>query len=781
MHVILSAGSMRKGALRFGCLLLWLSLLLGMGLRGVAWAGNRAQDEYALRIHTAGPGLYRLTHAALAATGLALPAQAGSFALSCGGEFVGLDFQDEDGERTFTPGDSLVFYGQAYADRYQTGNVCFLAWQPGMDVHPNHRAMPRRSLADGGDLPLTTRITRTLTVERNLPYHSTYPLASTEDHWFDLPLVVNSANLTASRSYTFPLSLPLPGPDEARLTLRLFGGITSGGSRDQAVDIFWNDIPLATARWTGNSPYTLSLPLSADWLQSENQLTLLAARQAISGADAFWISPDWLSLDYSAVAQAQDDRLLLLPDALSRQAMRVAVSGFSGPDLLAYAIDDPTLPQRLTDFSPQPGVDGYGLALPVGPPGTAYALARGDALLSPRAIAVKQPSAWATPNHQADYIAIVHSAFWEAIDPLLAHRQQEGMAIAKVHVQDIYDEFAFGRTDPEAIRSFLTYAYHHWNQDGPRPRFVLLVGDGHYDFRGDSGTSLLNFIPPYLVAVDPWLGETAADNRYVSIDGPDDYLPNMHIGRIPANTPGDVTAVVEKILAYENGAGDAEWRRRAVFVADAADDPAYNFHTVSDEMSSHLPQPISPRRIYYGPEYPSGEAMRTAIRNAFDSGALLLQWFGHASRFRWGSVSMFNINDVPALAANASWPITFDYSCWSGYFINLIEARPALAEALLLTPGRGSVATLAPSGLHVGDALRLLNLGIFEAIFTDKIDRLGPAIDQGRAYYLARSDGWHDVIDTSVLFGDPALKLRLPDGAVLSQPPVYLPQIQRNE
>ena len=62
------------------------------------------------------------------------------------------------------------------------------------------------------------------------------------------------------------------------------------------------------------------------------------------------------------------------------------------------------------------------------------------------------------------------------------------------------------------------------------------MGDGHYDFTGVT-TTLPNLIPPYLDNLDPWIGETAADNRFVTVDGPNDILPDMHMGRIPAQTP----------------------------------------------------------------------------------------------------------------------------------------------------------------------------------------------------------------------------------------------------
>ncbi len=797
MHVKPPSHPSALSSVRLGLIASWLLLLLWSGQSSIAYAaglhrsdrqipadspGNQQplNVQARLRIQTDTPGLYRLAHADLAAPGLPLPTLASAFGLTCGGAPVSLGFHDEDADGFFSSGDFLVFYAQSYTDRYQDVNTCFLTWQPGVTDNPDHRAIAAYTQPNQDDLLLTTRITRTLRVETNVEYRSAYSLERTADHWFDLPLLVNSATPTATRSYLVTLTQPITTDGAARLTARFYGGVTSGATTAQGIELLWNSATVTAAEWLGNTAYTVTASLSGAHLQTHNQITLLAARSAISGADSFWVSPDWMIVEYPALAVADEDRLLLPAASLPAAPARLIVNGFISPDLLIYAIDKPDEPQRFLGLPLQPTAEGYRVVLPVDHPGAAYALSSLDALRTPRAIAVDQPSTWATPDHQADYIAIVHRRFWDAIDPLLAYRQQEGLAVAKIDVQDIYDEFAYGRIDPEAIRTFLAYAYHNWNQGSLPPQYVLLVGDGHYDFKGYSGTTLGNFIPPYLIAVDPWLGETAADNRYVSINDPDDYLPDMHIGRIPAQTPDDVTAVVQKILAYEAAPATADWRKRVVFVADAADDPAYNFHAVSDEMAAQLPEAIESQRIYYGPDQPDGDAMRTSIRAAFDAKAFLVQWFGHASRFRWGSVSMFNINDLPALAANDSWPITFDYACWSGYFVNLLADRPALAEALLLTPERGSVASLAPSGLHVGSALRVLNQGILHAIFVEGVDRLGPAVDRGRNYFAANSPAWHDVIDTSVLFGDPALKLILFDRPVAPLLPLYLPLVGKD-
>ncbi len=340
-------------------------------------------------------------------------------------------------------------------------------------------------------------------------------------------------------------------------------------------------------------------------------------------------------------------------------------------------------------------------------------------------------------------------------------------------MQDIYDEWSYGRRDPEAIRSFLTYAYRCWN-GGPcaappamppnPPQYVLLVGDGHYNFQDVSGITLPNLIPPYLVHVDPWRGEVPADNRFVSADGPDDFLPDMAIGRVPARTAVDVAAVVDKVIGYETAAPGGAWQERVVFAADNNLDPSGDFHDFSDDVRLNwLPGGYDDRTIYYNRDYFSAGAMNTAIRNAFDADALMVQWFGHGNIVRWGSVQVFTIFDPPAMQANDTWPFLAAYTCLTGSFVYIGAFPQSLAEVLLMTPQRGSVAVLAPSGLHIGGALTLLNKGVVQSIFEQRMERAGQAVDAAKLYYFGNTGSFLELVDTFIFFGDPALKLRLPE------------------
>ncbi len=758
--------------------------------RRPAQDANTFTAQPALRITTDRRGMHRLTYGDLAAAGAPVAdVDPASLAMWYGDELIASEVTGaEDGR--FDPGDLVIFYAEPYTGRYMTQNVYWLTWGGEAGAR-----MAQRAAAPSGALTAASAITQTARVEYDRVYYSDYKLPAEHDRFFDNSLYVMQPPGAATTAVTYTFGLDdLVTAGRARLRAALYGGKTQAADPDQSVAVAVNGQVAGVYQWKGSVLHTVADTLPAAWLSPATQVKLEAALAQLPGLASYWVVPDWVEISYPALADAEEDRLyiegvvseaatppphrLYLPlinsgsgSAPPASAPQVTATGFTTADVRVYDIRDPQRPVRLTGAGVTPAGGAYtvGFSDPALATGR-YWLATGAGLLAPVAVAADAPSAWRTADHAADYIAVVHRSLWDAIQPLLDHRAAEGLRIAKVDVQDIYDEWSGGLVDPEAIRSFLARAYRHWNAGGAPPTYVLLVGDGHYDFKNVRRTNLPNLVPPYLLDIDPWIGETAADNRFVAVDGPDDYLPDMAVGRIPARNPADVTAVVNKILAYETTATAGPWQSRAVFVADDFANRDGNFHALSDEVRlNDVPAGYETPRLYYRLDETLDTAaeMRTAIRGAFNSGALLVQWFGHASKARWGSVDMFNTTDAPALVSNTTWPLTASYACWSGYFINMSIAGgygsvQTLAEQLLLTPGRGSLADFSPSGLHIGAALVTLDRGMTRAILHDRQARVGLAADAARQYVYAASAAWHDVIDTQILFGDPATRLRLP-------------------
>ncbi|MBU1708221.1 hypothetical protein KKB28_09975, partial [bacterium] len=92
---------------------------------------------------------------------------------------------------------------------------------------------------------------------------------------------------------------------------------------------------------------------------------------------------------------------------------------------------------------------------------------------------------------QADMIIITPDEWFDNIEPLKTFHEtnvEEPLSVMRVKLSDVYDEFGWGNTDPVAIRDFLLYAYNNWRGSSgaeQAPRYLLLVGDGNYDYRGN--------------------------------------------------------------------------------------------------------------------------------------------------------------------------------------------------------------------------------------------------------------------------------------------------------
>jgi len=81
-----------------------------------------------------------------------------------------------------------------------------------------------------------------------------------------------------------------------------------------------------------------------------------------------------------------------------------------------------------------------------------------DQTRSPLSAMPDRPSTWKSKSNAANLVIITHDSLKDSFRPLQALRQSQGLKVAMVDVEDIYDEFNFGNKSPQAIKDFLTYA-----------------------------------------------------------------------------------------------------------------------------------------------------------------------------------------------------------------------------------------------------------------------------------------------------------------------------------
>jgi hypothetical protein len=251
----------------------------------------------------------------------------------------------------------------------------------------------------------------------------------------------------------------------------------------------------------------------------------------------------------------------------------------------------------------------------------------------------------------------------------------------------------------------------------------------------------------------------------VTISG-DDALVDMYIGRLPANSAADAAAMVNKIIAYENGLNTGSWEKNVVLVADNQTE-AYEavFETINEDAAALLPSKMVPLKGYLGDYLLAGD-LSTDLTNWINNGALIVNYSGHASLQQWAAESILVNADVTTLTNTAKYPFFISMSCLTGYFGYLDAAlgpQPSLAEALLQPADKGAVAAFMPTGMTTTAGQQILNNAVFETIFIKDVRQLGPAIASAKQTLLANGDAYSEQISqTFLLFGDPAQTLKIP-------------------
>jgi uncharacterized repeat protein (TIGR01451 family) len=642
-----------------------------------------------------------------------------------------------EGDGSFDQDDYILFYGRKNNTQYTDVNVYWLAFDQEMG-----RRMEER---DGtpGSAPVPESFWTAAHLEEDLRFLPRYPESEDGDHWF--------------WNYVYPPSIPsqtyittlenLGGASyDATVTMHVLGG----AEIPHTVEISFNGNYVGDVSWAGLGPITPTVAFPSAFLQEGNNEIVLASPNA---EDLFYV--DWLEIGYRDTYRAESDQLYFSIDM--GDTWDFEISGFLTESLAVYDITEPVSPAHVVNVQTVPIGAEFALRFQDSPgPETQY-LALSPSHWLGATIEGDTPSDWLSPDNGADYIIITPHEFYADVLPLAEYRALQGLRVAVVELQDVYDEFWYGLLDAKAIRAFLSYAYEYW--EPPAPSYVVLVGDGSFDFKDVWGAGEPNPLPPYLAYVDPWIGLVAADNRYVMIAG-EDILPEMYIGRLPVNDSAQVQTMVSKIITYE-GAPDADWHANLVFYTDDADE-AGDFPYLSDLVADHLvPPPYTVNKIYLGETCtPAGTCRDQFLEAVNETGALMVNYVGHAGPQIWASESLFTVGDLPELTNGDKMPIHLPMTCNDGYFT--IPGYPSLGESAVRIDGRGAVASWSPSGLGLATGHDRLNRGFFRAVLMDGVRELGQAAVSGKLWLYASGENL-DLVDTYHVFGDPALRLRALD------------------
>jgi len=376
------------------------------------------------------------------------------------------------------------------------------------------------------------------------------------------------------------------------------------------------------------------------------------------------------------------------------------------------------------------------------------------------------------------FIIITPPAFKESAEKLKAHREQhDGISPYIVTTDEIYNEFNSGLPDPMAIRDFISYTLTNWNE---KPLYVLLFGDGHYDYKNIT-SSKTNYILPY-ESDDQQSGfqelSTFTSDDYLARCIGNDKLIDISIGRITVETTEEAETVVDKIIRYDNESSDDQWQTVITLIADDSfKNTNYgdgDLHTgQSERLSKYLPLDMQQKKLYLV-EYPTENVpggrrkpgvtqdMLNIVNNA---GSLFLSWIGHGNPRVLSHEEIFERESTPPLMLNSSKMFFLSAAtCDFGRF-DMPDLKSG-AEVLLLHKTGGAISLFATSREVISNENAEITYKFYQEQFTrnpatGKYPRLGDVYFKIKQAYFDPND------EKFYLLGDPTLRLRIPELAVV--------------
>lgn len=693
-------------------------------------AGEEPGSPHAVKIYTSQEGIYELSRSDLEKAGFVIQEnQTSTLRLFNRGQQVPFWFVGDKPGGLPNVG-SVYFYSSPSPSRFTSENIYWLVQGTSTEADGPWLVKPNLDDTIQPTKPLTT--TETLTsdayfavtrLEQNQLYT---PQVEQGDHWLWL-------SMAAPNSQTVDLALNDLAYGPGKIRVELWARTEAPANPDHHLILSVNDQPVADRNWDGKGYYQLDAVIPPGILKDgSNSIRLQLV--SIEGVTADIVFLDWIEVGYSRKLIPVEDRL----DFISSGGT-IAFTGFSG-DVGVFDISDNEQPVLTATHEGMngafEGIKGHRYLM-VGPKGFLHP----DRLLptegSPDLRAV---------GLGADYVAIGPPDLLQPLQPLLDFRQQQGLKVVSVPLDAVYDQFGSGFPEPEAIRDFMKYAAQVWD---PAPHYLLLVGDASYDPRGYQTPAELNRLPAFMVSTI-YGGETASDVDFSQLDG--DLEPDIAVGRIPAAKPDQVKVLVQKTLAFETS------RSASPDVLAVADGQDPNFQVDARNFLDLFPSDFQTELI--APPAGAGGTDQQII-DRLQQGDLLVAYFGHGSLNMWGKDRLFTAQDVARMINMKQLPVILNLTCLTGLFTH--PQTESLAEALLWQPDGGAAAVLAPTSLTLPTDQSLLYKPFVQAMLENPSGSLGDFLLSARRQIPKDAPGRRDVMETFLLFGDPALQL-LPVG-----------------
>lgn len=409
-----------------------------------------------------------------------------------------------------------------------------------------------------------------------------------------------------------------------------------------------------------------------------------------------------------------------------------------------------------------------------------------------------------------DLLIIAPEEFSSALQPLIDHKNSNGIETKLTNLEDIPST---GIDDQESIKYYIKDAIENWGIT-----YLLLVGAGVKDNEIfpvryawiESGQYESSF-PSDLYYADIYDGSSSfsdwdydGDRKYAEypVDMQDvDVIPDVYLGKLPANNVKEVKKIVNKIINYKDHnsmtnkilqiGGDT-------FIDDA--EGIFEGEFANEEVLTKLPG-YSTTQLWGS----NGKLTKFNIAKGFRKGADFVDFSGHGSWASWATHKPLEEIWIPPttlFSPYTGWlyidfdlffvinskklPVVFYNACSNNKYT---ESETCLAWKTLMLPYGGGIAAFGASGIGYGshgssETERLMGwmeVHTFEEIFNNAI--LGVAWGNCVTNYFTTfqsdfNDADYKTMLEYSMFADPTLAIENGEEPVVI-PPMRLQFLER--
>ena len=318
-------------------------------------------------------------------------------------------------------------------------------------------------------------------------------------------------------------------------------------------------------------------------------------------------------------------------------------------------------------------------------------------------------------------LIISPDAYKANYDDLAAHKISLGMSTKVVTLTEIYTSVYFpvqGRDPQEKIKYFIKDAIENWSINytvlgadaDTCPFRMARVPDGIDDDGAEHGDGM--DVPSDLYFADIYNstgGFCSWDDDKNGLYGENytdfpDFIPDVFVGRLPANSTADAQFLVDRIKYYEENTYGAPWFKTALLVGCDTFPGSMQGIPEGEYENEHLQQNYLTNftcvKLYETKKYAKDYNLtRENLTACIDNGAGLIHFSDHGTYRRimftqvgTESLEQLNSSDVDNFTNGNELPVVFADACLTAGFDNYGHYWQVFGERWLFAKGGGAIA-----------------------------------------------------------------------------------------